>query len=87
MFWIACGISNNCIFLSTMSYNLLILLGQLSKNVQRKIPSIVLSISLNMCFGCSKELSQWDGSFEYPQHMFWVRNMKIIFSLRILILI
>ena len=27
-----------------------------------------------MCFGCSKELSQWDGSFEYPQHMFWLRN-------------
>ena len=23
-----------------------------------------------MCFGCSKELSHRDGSFEYPQHMF-----------------
>ena len=29
-----------------------------------------LSIKLNMCFGYLKELSQCDGSFEYPQHMF-----------------
>ena len=21
----------------------------------------------------------WDGSFEYPQHMFWLRNKKNIF--------
>ena len=35
-----------------------------------------------MCFGCSKEPSHRDGSFEYPQHMFWLRNKKkIIFSL------
>ena len=32
-----------------------------------------------VCFGCSKEPSYWDGSFEYPQHMFWLRNKKIIF--------
>ena len=25
----------------------------------------------------------WDGSFEYPQHMFWLRN-KIIFLIRTL---
>ena len=31
-------------------------------------------------FGCSKEPSHRDGSFEYPQHMFWLRNKKIIFS-------
>ena len=37
---------------------------------------IVLPISLNMCFGCSKEPSHRDGSLEYPQHMFWVRNKK-----------
>ena len=37
---------------------------------------IFLSISLNMCFGCSKEPSHRDGSFEYPQHMFWLRNKK-----------
>ena len=27
-----------------------------------------------MCFGCSKEPSHRDGSFEYPQHMFWLRK-------------
>ena len=37
---------------------------------------IVLSISLNMCFGCLKEPSHRDGSVEYPQHMFWLRNKK-----------
>ena len=38
-------------------------------------PNIVfysVSIGLNMCFGFSKEPSQRDGSFEYPQHMFWL---------------
>ena len=29
-----------------------------------------------MCFGCSKELSHQNGSFEYSQHMFWLRNKK-----------
>ena len=39
-----------------------------------------------MCFGCSKEPSHRDGSFEYPQHMFWVRNKekKIIFQYALL---
>ena len=32
-----------------------------------------------MCFGCS------DGSFEYPQHMFWLRNKENGFKLRTLI--
>ena len=27
-----------------------------------------------MCFGCSKEPSHWDSSFEYLQHMFGMRN-------------
>ena len=40
---------------------------------------IFLPISLNICFGCSKEPSHRDSSFEYPQHMFWSRNKKIIF--------
>ena len=26
----------------------------------------------------------WDGSFEYPQHMFWLRNKNIIFSYTLL---
>ena len=46
----------------------------------RKIAIIFLSISLNMCFECSKEPSHGDGSLEYSQHMFWLRNKKIIFS-------
>ena len=29
-----------------------------------------------MCFGCSKEPSHQDGSFEYPKHMFWLRIRK-----------
>ena len=40
---------------------------------------IFLSISLNICSVCSKEPSNRDSSFEYPQHMFWLRNKKIIF--------
>ena len=40
-------------------------------------------ISLNMCFGCSKEPSPREGSFEYPQQMFW--NKKNNFQLRSLI--
>ena len=38
-----------------------------------------------MCFGCQKEPSHRDGSFEYPQHMFWLRNKKNNFLLRTLI--
>ena len=36
-----------------------------------------MSVDLNICFGCLKEPSHWDGSFEYPQHMFCLRNKKI----------
>ena len=35
-------------------------------------------------FGCSKELSHRDSSFEYPQHNFWLRNKKNNFQLRTL---
>ena len=49
---------------------------QLNKNFQRKILIIFLSISFNICFGYSKEPSHWNGSFEYPQHMFWFINKK-----------
>ena len=38
-----------------------------------------------MSFGCSKELSHREGSFEYPTHMFSLRNKKNNFLLRILI--
>ena len=40
---------------------------------------------VNMCFGCSKEPSHRDGSFELPQHMFWLRNKKNNFQLHTLI--
>ena len=50
----------------------------------RKIINIFLPINLNVCFGCSKEPSHCDSSFEYPQHMFWLRNKKVKFSLRTL---
>ena len=38
-----------------------------------------------MCFGCSKEPSHWDGSFEYPQHMFWMKNKENSFPIHTLI--
>ena len=38
-----------------------------------------------MCFGWAKEPSHRDGSFEYPQHMFWLRNKKNNFQLATLI--
>ena len=50
-----------------------------------KIAFIFLPINLNMCFGCSKELSLRDGSFEYPQHMIWLRNQKNNFHAHTLI--
>ena len=34
-----------------------------------------------MCFGCPKEPSYWEGSFEHPQHMFWLRNKKNNFQI------
>ena len=39
-----------------------------------------------MCFGCPNEPSHRDGSFEYPQHMFRLKNKKNNFLLRTLIL-
>ena len=39
--------------------------------------NIFLSISFNISFGCSKEPSHRDGSYEYPQHMFWLRSKKL----------
>ena len=56
-----------------------------TKFVQRYIVIIFLPINKKMCFGCSKEPSHVDGSFEYPQHMFWLRNKKINFQLYTLI--
>ena len=41
-------------------------------------------MSFSICYRCSKEPSHRDGSFEYPQRMFWLRNKKIIFLLHTL---
>ena len=49
---------------------------KISKIILRKIVIIFLSISLNICFACSKEPSHQDGIFEYLQHIFWIRNKK-----------
>ena len=54
------------------------------QNFQHKIVNISLPIIFSICFGCSKEPSQQDGSFEYPQDTFWLRNKKIIFLVRTL---
>ena len=51
-------------------------IGPVKQNYLRKNAIIFLSISLNMCFGCTKEPSNRDGSFEYSQHMFTLRNKK-----------
>ena len=49
------------------------------KKIECKNVDIFLTISRNVCFECSKEPSHRGGSFEYPQHMFWLRNKKINF--------
>ena len=46
---------------------------------------IFLHINLNICFWCSKEPSHWDCYFEYPQHMFWMRNKENNFPICTLI--
>ena len=45
---------------STFSY-----IGADKEYFESKVVNIFLSISLNMCFGCSIELSHRDSSFEY----------------------
>ena len=64
---------------------LLLYIGPVKQTFSRKMAIIFFLISLNMCFGCSKEPSHRDGSFEYPQHMFWLRNKKNNFQLHTLI--
>ena len=65
--------------------NLMGLSTGLDKHIfQRKIVNIFLPIIFSLCFGCSKEPSHWDGSFEHSQHMFWMRNKKPIFLLHTL---
>ena len=42
-----------------------------NKTFVHKIVNIFLPIIFNICFGCSKEPSHWDSSFECP-HMFYL---------------
>ena len=53
---------------------------QISNFLMHKIMIFFLTISLDVCFGSSKEPSQRDDSFEYQQHTFWLRKKKIHFS-------
>ena len=45
-------------------------IGLDNKIFQRTNVNIFLPINFNIGFGCSKEPSHRDSSFEYPQHMF-----------------
>ena len=57
---------------------------KINRNFQHKIVNIFLPIIVSLCYRCSKEPSHRDGSFENPQHMFWLRNKKVVFLLRTL---
>ena len=57
---------------------------KIKRNFQRKIVNMFLPIIFSIFLGCSKEPSHWDGSFEYPQHMFWLRSKKMFFLVRTL---
>ena len=54
----------------------MLFIGPVKQNNLLKIAIIFLFIIINICSGCSKEPSHRNGSFEYPQHMFWLRNKK-----------
>ena len=56
----------------------------MNKICESKIVKIFIPISFNICFGCSKDPSHSDRSFEYPQQMFWLRNKKMNISLHTL---
>ena len=72
----------NVLCLSSIEY--LQLKVKINNIFKHKTVNIFLPISHKICFGCSQEPSHWDGSFEYPQHMFWLRNKKINFSVHTL---
>ena len=70
-----CSLSAKCNKPKTLRFKQVFIGPDKPKN-KSKIVIIFLSISLNVCYWCSKETSHWDGSFEYPQHMVWLRNKK-----------
>ena len=48
-------------------------------DVWLKIVEHFSDINFIICFGCSKEPSHWDDSFEYLNHMFW-KIRKVILN-------
>ena len=70
------------IFLVGICYNLI---GHIRTFFRVKFWIFFLSINLNMPFGCSKEPSHWDGSFEYTQYTIWLRNKNNNIQLHTLI--
>ena len=52
-------------------------LHSLNYNHEISIKLLFMYNSLNVSFGCSKEPSHRDGSFEYPQHILLLRYKKI----------
>ena len=53
---------------------------RITKFLSKKIVNIFFPMRFYICFGRSKEPSHWDGSFEYPQHMFRLRNKNSFWS-------
>ena len=51
-----------------------------AKNVGLKIMENFFDINFNICFGWSKEPSNWDDSFEYLNHMYWLKIWKVILN-------
>ena len=60
-------------------------IGPVKQNISALNCDYFLTDQFYMCFGCSKELSHLEGSFEYTQRMFWLRNKKNNFQLHTLI--
>ena len=67
-------------------------LPQRCSNIAEILPETVTAILPQYCGSILPEglyydkasvltnnLSFWDGSYEYPQHMLWLRNRKVIF--------
>ena len=78
-------LSLNCIGqLHTIRWHLSDILGVVQKHLSglqirvRNWKWFFLFLNQNICCGYSKELSQWDSSFEHPKHMFKMRGKKII---------
>ena len=81
-FWTPCGINESTFGVYSWSDCFWLFLSDTWQiTLEDNISIIFLPSNLNICFGCSKEPSPWDGSFEYLQHMFWLRNKKNSFQL------